>query len=166
MRKRLPIKMLKTFLRYDERTGHFYWKVTRGWRSVKGTKAGTITKSGYVHLHISGVIYKGHRLAWAFKRGRFPRHDVEHRDLNKAHNGWKNLRKADDFKNQANTAIRTTNTTGFKSVSLRKDSGKYRARLQKRGKRIALGCFNTALEAHAAYAKAAKKYFGEFARTA
>jgi hypothetical protein len=165
MRKRLSISALKTILRYDARTGNFYWRVTRGWCAVKGTKAGTVTKSGYVHLHISGRIYKGHRLAWAFKRGRFPKHDVEHRDLNKTNNAWANLRKTDDSGNQANTRLRANSTSGFKSVNYRKDSRKWRARIAVRNKRIALGCFNTPKEAHAAYVVAAKKYHGKFART-
>lgn len=165
MRKRLPVSFLKTIIRYDERTGDFYWLVTRGWRCIAGTKAGCVSKTGYVHIKIFGLYYKGHRLAWAFKKGKHPQHDVEHQNLDKAHNAWKNLRKADDFKNQANTPIRIDNTSGFKSVNFRKDSGKWRARIGVRNKRIALGSFDTPEEAHAAYAIAAKKYFGEFART-
>ena len=165
MKKRLSVSELKALIRYDEHTGHFYWRVTRGWRCIAETRAGSIGKQGYIQIKIFGTYYKGHRLAWAFKTGKHPRHDVEHRNLNKANNEWKNLRKTDDFKNQANTPLRADSTTGFKSVCFRKDSKKYRARIQKKNKRIALGSFNTAEEAHAAYAKAAKKLFGDFART-
>jgi hypothetical protein len=121
---------------------------------------------GYVHIKIDGHAYKAHRLAWFYMTGVWPAEDVEHKDRNKSNNRWKNLRLSDDSKNQANTSRRSDNTSGFKSVHFRKDSGKYRARLQVRGKRLALGCFDTAEAAHAAYIVAAKQHFGEFARVA
>lgn len=164
MRKRLSVAALKKILRYDESTGDFYWLVTRGWRAIAGTKAGSLHSHGYVHYHISGLIYKGHRLAWAFKKGKHPRHDVEHRDLNKANNRWVNLRKANDFQNQANTAKRPDNTSGFKGVSYRKDKGVWRVRIQSRHRRLHLADVATAEEGAAIYALAALRIFGEFAR--
>jgi hypothetical protein len=118
-----------------------------------------------MHIKIFGRLYKAHRLAWLYIKGEWPTLDVEHKNLKKSDNRWKNLRESDDSGNQANTGRRRDNNSGFKSVHRRSD-GKYRARVQRNGKRISLGSFATPEAAHAAYVKAAKKHFGKFARAA
>lgn len=52
----------------------------------------------------------------------------------------------------------------YKGVSLRKDTGKWRARLNSGGKCYFLGYFKTPEEAALAYDRAALEHFGEFAR--
>jgi hypothetical protein len=56
------------------------------------------------------------------------------------------------------------NTSGFKGVCRCRESGKWRASISKNGRWIHLGRFATPQAAHAAYADAARKLFGEFAR--
>jgi hypothetical protein len=53
---------------------------------------------------------------------------------------------------------------GVKSVWVTR-YGKYAAEIRGAGQKTYLGCFATLEEANAAYAKAAKKAFGSFART-
>lgn len=151
------------------RNRFYYYKSTGKWQVRIGRKreiVGHLHSTGYVHIQIGGRIYKAHRLAWLYITGEFPPEDIEHKNLIKSDNRWKNLRLGNDSLNQANVRKRVDNTVGFKSVSYRLDSKKWRARIQVRKKRYALGSFNTPEEAHAAYVKAAKKYFGEFARAA
>jgi hypothetical protein len=153
---------LRKILRYEPTTGKWFW-LRKSANMDIGDEAGSLHKYGYIHIHIDQTIYKAHRLAWLYQKGRMPKSDIEHKDRNKSNNRWTNLRLANDSKNQANTSVRIDNTTGFKSVQLRKDSGKYRVRIQVRGKRVTLGHFDTPELAHAAYVAAAKKHFGEFA---
>lgn len=93
---------------------------------------------------------------------------VDHRKpLKTLDNRRKNLRICTPSQNRMNTPKRSDNHSGFKGVwrgpiQRRK---KWRAGLCIAGKHIFLGCYGTAREAHAAYSKAAKKIFGEFART-
>jgi len=75
-----------------------------------------------------------------------------------------NLRKADDFLNQANTGLRRDNTSGFKGVTLRARGSIWRVRITVYGKRLHLADVATPEEGAAIYATAAKHYFGEFAR--
>ncbi len=61
-----------------------------------------------------------------------------------------------------NKPIYKTNKQGLKGVYQR--DGKYRAQIQVNGKKIMLGTYLTAQEAHAAYCEAAKIHYKEFAR--
>lgn len=125
----LTYERLRTVLRYVPGSGHFYWLLAISPNVHKGQRAGSLHSQGYINIKIDGRLYKGHRLAWCYVEGYFPEDDVEHRDLCRSNNRWRNLRLADDSKNQANTPRRSDNTSGFKSISRRKDSGKWRARI-------------------------------------
>lgn len=160
-------KEIRRILLYDPRTGMFVNKISRGSGARAGTVSGTThRRDGYVHLCIWGRQYKAHRLAWVYMTGRWPRKDVEHKNGIRSSNEWKNLRLANDSENQANAKRRTDNKSGYKGVYFSKSHGKWRATIQVRKKRLRLGVFETVEQAHAAYAAAAKKHFGEFARTA
>jgi hypothetical protein len=88
---------------------------------------------------------------------------VDHADCNPLNNTRANLRLATQSQNRANTPTYKSNTTGYKGVTQR-PNGKYVARLTVYKRRISLGYFDTAEEAHTAYVEAAKKHYGEFAR--
>lgn len=81
-------------------------------------------------------------------------------------NRRKNLRIATNQEQQRNKRRQSNNTSGFKGVHLHAQSGKWRASIGVDGGYKSLGLFVTPEEAHAAYCAAAKKYHGEFARTA
>lgn len=57
-----------------------------------------------------------------------------------------------------------SNATGLKGVTVRRRG--YASQICVNGKRIHLGTFRTAMEAHLAYAQAARTYFADFARAA
>ena len=73
-----------------------------------------------------------------------------------------NLRPATRSENVANTRRRRSNTSGFKGVS-KNYGNKWMARIRKDDKLIYIGNFDSPEEAHAAYAEAAKRLFGDFA---
>jgi hypothetical protein len=77
-----------------------------------------------------------------------------------------NLRMAKHDQNGCNRGSNRNNTSGFKGVSWYPKYGKWLARINISGKRIFLGYFDTAEEAHETYRIAAEKYHGEFARAA
>lgn len=93
--------------------------------------------------------------------GEWPSSEIDHCNLNKDDNRWTNLRLATRSQNTAYCNVKVAGILGVRGVSM--DHGKYRARIMKDGKSIALGHFATLGEARAAYDAAQKKLFGEFA---
>jgi hypothetical protein len=88
---------------------------------------------------------------------------------NRADNRLANLRHATRSQNNANSRLRSNNTSGFKGICLdrsRRGSAPWQAYINVNGKRRSLAYHITPEEAHAAYAKAAKETFGKYARFA
>lgn len=85
---------------------------------------------------------------------------VDHKDGNPLNNQRKNLRLCTPAQNQWNRKRKN----GFRGVSRGKPSSKYRARLNFKKREISLGQFDTAEEAARAWDRAARCYYGEFAR--
>jgi hypothetical protein len=89
---------------------------------------------------------------------------IDHRDCDSLNNSRSNLREATDTENARNQRRKSTNRSGFKGVNLHSQTGQWHARIATDGGRISLGLFNTAEEAAAAYARAARDLHGKFAR--
>lgn len=62
-----------------------------------------------------------------------------------------------------NASVRSDNKSGYRGVGLRKDTGKWYARLKVDGKLYLLGHFDNFDDAKAARLAAEEKYFGDFA---
>lgn len=158
---------LRELLRYDPETGMFIHLVTRCGRAVAGNSAGHASrrKNGhsYLMIKIDDRTYAAHRLAFLWMTGSWPTDRVDHVDRNGLNNRWENLRIATRSQNGANAVYRK-NSTGLKGVTCRKH-GRYQAQIQVAKRRIYLGMYGTPEEAHTAYAVAAERYFGDFART-
>jgi hypothetical protein len=160
---------LLSILHYDPATGAFTWtEIRRKGPNAPGAPAGSVfthPKSGHKYLILSllGHRYRAHNVAVFYTTGRWPEGEVDHKDGDGLNNRWRNLREATRSQNHANSKRARNNTSGFKGVRLSR-SGRYRARIAVNKKRIALGSFDTPEEAHDAYCRAAKKFFGEFAR--
>jgi hypothetical protein len=92
--------------------------------------------------------------------------EVDHRDVDKLNNCRGNLRSCARAENLRNYPKRIDNTSGFKGVTLRRETGKWRARIGFRNRYINLGTFDTAELAHEFYCLAADMLHGEFARHA
>lgn len=89
---------------------------------------------------------------------------VDHIDGNTLNNTRSNLRPCTPRQNALNSKAPCTNTSGFKGAFLSKQSGRWYSRITDNGKRINLGTFATAEDAHLAYCKAAASLYGEFAK--
>jgi hypothetical protein len=102
-----------------------------------------------------------HRHIMSAKKGQ----QIDHINGNKLDNRKCNLRIADASLNQANSKLRSTNTTGYRGVQYKKDRKKcWYATIKHNYKVICLGYFETKKEAGLAYNEKAKELFGEFAR--
>jgi len=89
--------------------------------------------------------------------------EVDHADRDGFNNQKFNLRFASRAENNSNQGIRVDNTSGLKSVTWHKRIKKWQVRLQKEGKRMHLGYYNTKEEAAKVYNEMAKKQHGQFA---
>lgn len=158
---------LRRVLCYNPCTGNFMWRIKPRPGIKIGSIAGCIqrprsTGRTYRIIRLYGDLYSVHRLAFLYIKGYWPR-EVDHKDENGLNNRWSNLRECTHSQNVANQGPRKDNKLGVKGVYRRK-SGKYRAQINIMGKRTHLGNFDTLVAATLAYRKAAKKYFGEFAK--
>ncbi|MEH2542818.1 HNH endonuclease [Bradyrhizobium sp. AZCC 1699] len=150
----LTAEYLKQIVEYDPETGLF----TRD-----GEIAGCLNADGYWRICIDGVDHLAHRLAVLFMTGQWPRFGVSHRNDDRADNRWSNLRSASPVQTARNR--RASNKLGIKGVRMT-PRGAFRASIYVNKRHLNLGTFTTAEAASEAYANAAVKYFGEFARAA
>jgi hypothetical protein len=90
--------------------------------------------------------------------------NVDHRNGNGLDNRLANLRPASVAQNGWNAALSKANTSGIKGVCWNKVHRKWVALIRIDGKRLHLGFFVTVQEAADAYASAAERYHGEFAK--
>lgn len=164
MTAKVTQKRLKEILSYDPDTGFFRWKV----KPRKGIQAGTIISGfdhyGYGTVKIARKPYGLHRLAWLYVYGEWPSAEIDHINGTRNDNRIANLREATRQTNSVNSRMHKDNTVGFKGVTKQTLADSYCARIKVNKRTIYLGTFPTPEEAHAAYAAAAQKYFGVFAR--
>lgn len=124
-----------------------------------------IDKKGYVKAkHLSRALSLSRFLLGIVetKRDLF----VDHVSGNTRDNRRSNLRLCMPSENIKNRKLNINNHTGYKGVSFHARLNKFRADIRSgTGKTIYLGCYHTALEAAAAYDRAALLLHGDFART-
>lgn len=90
---------------------------------------------------------------------------IDHINGNKLDNRKENLRLCSFSQNLMNTRKRKNVSCEFKGVSWGKERSKWTAMIQINNKRIFLGRFTDKIEAAKSYDIAARKLFGEFAKT-
>ena len=156
----ITVDRLREILHYEPESGEFRWRVSPRYRIDAGDVAGSL-QQGCRRVRIDGRRYRGSRLAWLYMTGVWPEHEVDHINLDSTDNRWGNLREATRAQNQANTRAR--GLSGLKGACLH-HSGAWEAKITVAGKTIHLGHFNTREAAFRAYADAALKYFGEYAK--
>lgn len=88
---------------------------------------------------------------------------VDHEDGDKLNNRRNNLRGADVFQNQWNRK-KQSGSSVYKGVTWHKKEKKWRAQIQVNKRKIVLGRYGSEHEAGMAYLKAAREYFGEYAK--
>jgi hypothetical protein len=156
---------VKERLTYDEVSGLFTWKRPRNNRIKAGTVAGGLISSGYWSIGLDNYRFLAHRLAWLYMHGVMPPAEIDHIDGDPTNNRIANLRLATRTENNGNSRARKS-ASGLKGAHWEAKRKAWRAQIYKDGKHLHLGYFPTPEEAHAAYAKAAREIYGEFARTA
>ncbi len=155
---------LRSVMRYDPETGHFYWLIRAARRVRIGDRVGCLHPTGYWTICIRDRRYKAHRLVWLYVHGQWPGEEIDHKNGIPSDNRLCNLREASHGQNRANAKRQKNNTSGFKGVSFSRVMGKWQASLRKDRRLIPLGYFDTPEEAHGAYCRGAEISFGEFAR--
>jgi hypothetical protein len=150
---------LKKLLRYNPKTGEFFWRTAKSQRVRVGERAGYAGRKGYREIAIDHKRYSAHRLAWLYVYGKFPGH-LDHKNRNIVDNRISNLREATHSQNQFNVKARSK--SGLKGAYFQPRSGNWYSMVMREGKSLYLGTFYTPEKAHAAYCRAAKKLHGEF----
>lgn len=159
----LTYKRLRELLHYNPATGMFTWLVDRGNKCPAGSVAGGLRPDGYLVIGIDYGIHRASRLAWLYITGDMPKDEIDHKNCVRDDNRWSNLRLATRTQQRQNTSVKK-HTCDLKGVGWHKHTQKWRAYIIVNGRYIHLGLHDTPEEAHTAYVRAAKFYFGEFAR--
>lgn len=157
--KPLTADRLRQVLRYEPRTGLFFW-VEPAPKRVVGGVAGYTTKGAhpYVRIGVDGKHYLGHRLAWLYMTGAWPEAEIDHRNRIKSDNRWHNLREATHKQNAENQPSRLGTRSGVRGVYLQ-PNGRYQAYISHHGKRIHLGRHDTLTAAKRARRAAERQHF-------
>lgn len=158
--KKSPVlARLRQLLTYDRHSGIWRWNESRG-SPWAGKVAGCLNQDGYIQVRVDRRLYMAHVLAWYYSFGNWPDRQVDHENCDPADNRLNNLRLGMSYQNLGNSGKRKHNTSGFKGVT--RHGKKWRAEIA----HIKLGVFDTPELAAAAYEKAAKIRYGQFARVA
>lgn len=144
----LPYERAIELFKYDAETGVLERKLKNGEWRVCGHKP---NNHGYGRVRIGGKKYFTHRLAWLLTYGSWPEHEIDHISRDKLDNRLENLRVATRAENQHNHGLRRDNSSGYPGVSFNRPTNKYKAEISLNGKRIYLGYYPSAEEAHVAY---------------
>lgn len=165
----LTAEYVRSILDYDPETGVFTWRCrpekSPQWNGAwAGKRAGTRNSvTGYVQITVDGRRYYGHRLAWLYAHGAWPKGEVDHKDGDRAGNRIANLRPATKAQNMANAGPHRRNTSGARGVYWDAKWGRWYAQIMVNRRVFNLGRFDTLEEAAAARRAAEAKHLGEFA---
>jgi hypothetical protein len=161
----LTYELACELFKYEKETGFLFWKTARNNRKLN-KRIGSKHPDGHLLFCIGmgGKKYNFfvHRVVWLINYGVWPHPTVDHINCNPEDNRIENLRIATRQQNCNNRP--KVKKEGFKGVYVCTPGKSYRARMEIDGKMEHIGLFKTAIEAHEAYIKFAKKHHGEFAR--
>ena len=148
---------LKENLKYNPDTGVFIWLASRG--SVRrGRSARSLDNEGYITICINGRAYKGHRLAWLYVYGVWPKYQIDHISRIRDDNRIANLRDVPISTNLKNSSLSKRNTSGVTGVYFIKKDGTWAARICVKSKLLHLATFKDKFEAICCRKSANNKY--------
>lgn len=144
---------------FDEEDSHYLAPVA--WTVRTSGATGYVQRCIYQDGKYVGVELL-HRLVTGCPSGMV----VDHINGDGLDNRKANLRVCTPAENLRNRKMHSNNRSGFKGVcfDLSSTVRPWRAKINVNGRRISLGRYSSAEEAHEAYQVAAKQYHGEFAR--
>lgn len=156
----LPISHdeFRSRISYDPSSGKFHWIKARRSHLV-GSEAGYKNGAGYIVITFDGTAYLGHRLAWFYVHGVWPR-EIDHIDRNRTNNRLSNLRDCTRTQNQLNRAPR--GALRVKGITRAKGWG-FQAQISDGNRTRYIGAFKTIEAAHQAYMEEARRIHGDFA---
>lgn len=163
--EKLSAAAVREVLNYNPDTGLFSWKNDHGYRGMwkAGTRAGYLTKQGYIKIRVEKKNYFAHRLAWLLTYDKWPDGLLDHIDRVKTNNRIANLREACPLRNSHNTILpNAKSTSGIRGVYFNKNLQKWQANISSNRKRMHLGLFKTKEEAQQAYLRAKMIYHPEY----
>lgn len=153
---------LLELIEYNPLTGRFYYRCARG-KFKQGDQAGWWDGSSW-KLRIGGIQYLGHRLAWFYMTGEWPKEEIDHEDGERFNNIFTNLREASSSQNKCNKESSSVPESGSRGVYPNHKGGlPWRSMIQIGRRQISLGTFDSIEEASTAYREAAELHHGEFA---
>ena len=157
--------IVRQHFNYNPETGELRWRIGSRRRKA-GELAGTPckTEKGRVSVGFQNQNYRAHIIAWVCQTGEWPTHQIDHINEDPSDNRWANLRSATKSQNMRNITKIKSNTSGFKGVGWHKQMKKWRAYIKVDGRMYHLGLFDTKEDAAVAYADAAAKLHGTFAK--
>jgi hypothetical protein len=151
---------LHSLLEY--RDGVLYRKVKTSNRIKIGDIAGSLS-NGYLLTRINGKKYSNHRIIFLMFHGYLPK-CIDHIDGNRSNNKIENLREASLSQNQQNAKTPSTNTSGAKGVSWKKEKKKWMVQVSVNGKLKFFGHFEDLELADLVAQEARNKFHGNFSR--
>jgi hypothetical protein len=160
--KRTPTQAeLKELFHYNPDTGVFIHLQSRG-KGKKGHPVGKVNCHGYVEMRVLNKLFGAHRLAILYMTGEMPLLPltVDHINGDRADNRFNNLRVADYRQQSWNSPVHHHNKSGLKGAWLCKQTGRWMSMLQDGSRRVWIGRFDTAEEAHKAWIDTATKLRG------
>lgn len=158
---------LKSILDYNPESGELTWKkrvgedrTTKSWNTRYAGKVAGSKRGSYWQLTIDDHSVKAHPIIWIWMTGEIcPL--IDHIDGDGMNNKWSNLRSLDMSRNIRKGKIQSNNTSGYKGVSFRSDTGRWTARCKIGGKYPSLGTFSTKEQAFSAYCAKVLEISGE-----
>ncbi len=165
----LSATILRRAVDYDSNTGLFCWRYrpeqSPQWNGrFADSNAGSRHPDGRNYITINRKRYGCARLAWLYVTGEWPNNNIDHRNGDCGDDRFCNLRDATQAENLRNRGKDRDNTSGYKGVYWHALRQKWAAQIGVDGRRVYLGIFSTAESAAEAYAAAAHRYHGDFAR--
>ena len=147
---------LRELLDYDQNTGEFTWKISRGRTAKAGGIAGAKHGENYILIMISGRTYKAHRLAWMYVHGDWPKGFIDHINGVRHDNRIGNLRDVTRSENMQNQRKPQRNNPHL-GVTWCKRRQLWLAQIKVGGRNKFLGYHQKSEEASAAYLAAKKE---------
>ena len=172
---------LRELLRYEPETGKLFWQP----RPAEMFRPGNVTqeafadrwnqryagKEAFTERHPGGY-FKGkvfckslyaHRVIWAMINGEWPDQLIDHINGNGFDNRLHNLRHASAAENARNSRKLSKSGSGFKGIHLHRPTNKWLAQITVNRKKMHLGLYDSEIDAHSAYQKAAAMQHKDFA---